>query len=564
MKPFIFDDEEYQDLNSLGLAFVNKFDLALQAIKEKTFVKFFKGFKSYKKQIQSILYQSRYLQNALSMIIYLVTEDHIFYVGHRRYLTISSILSDIKKNSSFKYFAEDHGFSNTILSTLEDEKLKADLKAFEDNFSDDFSLDYFEGYMSKDSIEPITSHMSSISSSKDPFKEALHVFQSRRIQLALAYRYSLAQVLDLRKRNCPVFAGFSIVNGEFDLPLSILEKAFYTSLLTMFKDCKYKGLEGHLFRKKIKASKKAFKKYNKLGDSSKINYQEKLHTLYLEWVDLFKLEKVLISDSDLEPTIPYCNTYVSSKLLEEFMLTRDMLEKPYTPVLQVEYDLRKLEKSLKNHWYFSFWSILIAVLITIEYLFVSMIPALQELVVKGLSQIFDKKKEEVEALPSNLHIYFFVGIGVAILVAIFIFVLRSLAKKKYNGLCRLSYYRKNEAILLEKEQKDFEKLKLNEARYAKKIDRFYRFYGGIGMAGLSFAITLATLGLLYTCGFILNEALTDIALKLLQTNLYYLFIGPVICLLLGFLRHKKTAWSILFTYIFSIAIAVGLTFIVKA
>ncbi|MDE5547288.1 MAG: hypothetical protein K2I88_07470 [Anaeroplasmataceae bacterium] len=564
MKPFIFDDEEYQDLNSLGLAFVNKFDLALQAIKEKAFVKFFKSFKTYKKQIQSILYQSRYLQNALSMIIYLVTDDHIFYVGHRRYLTTSSILNDIKKNSAFKYFAEDHGFSNTILPTLEDEKLKTDLKAFEENFFDDFSLDYLEGYVNKDSIESIASRISSIPSAKDPFKEALHIFQSRKIQLALAYRYSLGQVLELRKKNCPVFEGFSIVKGEFDLPLSILEHAFYPSILNTFKSFKFKGLEGKNYRKKIKRSKKAFKKYNKLSDAAKLSYQEKLHTLYLEWVDLYKLEKVMIKDSELEPTIPYCNTYVSSKLLEESMLVRDSIEKSYTPVLQVEYDLRKLEKSLKNHWYFSFWSILFGVFVTIEYLFFGMIPVLQELVVKGLTQILDKKREELEAFSPMMHIYFFVGIGVVLFVAIFIFVLRSLAKKKYNGLCRLAYYRKNEAILVEKEQKDFEKLKLNEARYAKKIDRFYRFYGGVGMAGLSFGVTLATLGLIYTCGFVIMATLAESVLNVVKTQLYFLFIGPVVCLLLGFLRHKKTSWSVILTYILSVAITVGIVFLVKA
>ncbi|MDE7095468.1 MAG: hypothetical protein K2O23_03170, partial [Anaeroplasmataceae bacterium] len=66
MKPYIFDEQEYQDLNSLGLAFVDKFDLGLQAIKDKAFIKFFRHFKAYKKTIQNILYQSRYLQNALS------------------------------------------------------------------------------------------------------------------------------------------------------------------------------------------------------------------------------------------------------------------------------------------------------------------------------------------------------------------------------------------------------------------------------------------------------------------------------------------------------------------
>ncbi len=44
MKPFIFNEQEYKDLNSLGLAFVEHYDLALQCIKEKPWLKFFKNF----------------------------------------------------------------------------------------------------------------------------------------------------------------------------------------------------------------------------------------------------------------------------------------------------------------------------------------------------------------------------------------------------------------------------------------------------------------------------------------------------------------------------------------
>ncbi|MDE5856503.1 MAG: hypothetical protein K2H06_05605, partial [Anaeroplasmataceae bacterium] len=160
-------------------------------------------------------------------------------------------------------------------------------------------------------------------------------------------------------------------------------------------------------------------------------------------------------------------------------------------------------------------------------------------------------------------ILYFTGAGLALIVAIIIAIFRSLAKKKYNGLCRLAYYRKNEAILLEKEQEDYEKLKVNEERYAKKIDRFYRFYGGVGMAGLSLATTLATLVMIYACGFIVNESIKESILVLLTDKVFYIFIAPALCMLLGFARHKKTAWSVIFTYILSAGIAVGLLFLVK-
>ncbi|MDE7212981.1 MAG: hypothetical protein K2N42_00200, partial [Anaeroplasmataceae bacterium] len=129
--------------------------------------------------------------------------------------------------------------------------------------------------------------------------------------------------------------------------------------------------------------------------------------------------------------------------------------------------------------------------------------------------------------------------------------------------CRLAYYRKNEAVLDEKEQQDYDKLKQNEERYAKSIDRFYRFYGGVAMAGLSLAIIISALGLVYTFGFILNDTLSESILTLLKTKLYYLFIGPLVCMLLGFARHKKSSWSIIFTCVLSVGVTVGLLFLVK-
>ncbi|MDE7095780.1 MAG: hypothetical protein K2O23_04750, partial [Anaeroplasmataceae bacterium] len=500
---------------------------------------------------------------ALSMIIYLITEEHIFYVGHRKYTKIDDILSDIKKNAAFKYFAEDHGFSNTLLPTLEDEKLRADLKAFEDCFYDDFAIEYLEGYNTKDSIEPIDSYITAISEAKDPFKEALHTFQNKQIQLALAYRYSLAGVLELRKKICPVFAGIILVRGDYELPLTIIENAFFNSLLTYQKSYKFKKIEGKNYRKKLKSIKKSFKHYKKLADTFKINLYEKLHTLYLEWVDLFKMDRVIIKDSNLEPTIPYCDTYASLKVVEDLLLEQDEVEKEYIPVLHCEYDLNKLEKSVKTHCSFSIWIIFVSILCSLNYVLFGMLPSLRNTIRDLVSKMMNKVVPDLEAFPSMIHILFFAGVGLSLVLAITILVFRGLAKKKYDGLCRLAYYRKNEAILVEKEQKDYDKLKENEVRYAKSIDRFYRFYGGVAMAGLSLAIIISVLGLIYTFGFIINDTLSESVLTLLKTKLYYLFIGPLVCMLLGFVRHKKSSWSIIFTCVLSLGVAVGLLFLMK-
>ncbi|MDE7106289.1 MAG: hypothetical protein K2O22_03900, partial [Anaeroplasmataceae bacterium] len=233
----------------------------------------------------------------------------------------------------------------------------------------------------------------------------------------------------------------------------------------------------------------------------------------------------------------------------------------YTPILRCEYQLNKLEKSLKNHWFFSFWSILISLCTTVFYIILIFLKPTRDWILSLVDQLFQKNYTPAEEISMMVTILFFVGVGVSMATAIFIFVMRSLAKRKYNGLCRLAYYRKNESILIEKQQKDYEKLKLNEASYAKKIDRFYRFYGGVGMAGLSLAVTIFYLGLVCVFGFIYKEDLSQKVLTLLNEKIYFVIIPPVLSMLLCFARHKKTAWTVLFVNFLSMVCAAGLVFL---
>lgn len=561
MKPYLFDAVEYQDLNSLGIAFADQFDLALQAIQEKSFIKFVNKFKQYRTKIRSILYESHYLQNALSMIIYLITEEHILYIGHQRYHSIEECLRDIKSNPTFKYFAEDHGFSNTILPTLEDEKLKTDLLTFEEFFTEDLAFDYLKSYSQKDSIEPID-QLSTISSSADPFRTAKDVFGSYSFQLSIAQRYFLKDAIQLKKSTCPVFFGIRLTKAEFEAPLSFVQSAFYHSLLQHFKKCKYKGSLAKKLLRKLKECKKKYKSYEKHSFSAKLSLEEQLYSLYLEWVTLYKLEKIKVLDPALEPTIPYCETYISQTIAEELSLTADSTVKEFVPIVKCEYDLMKFYNSIKNHRNFSIWSIVFVCLGLILYTILLFLDATRDGIINGISQIQDNTSlEDPFKLPFVSHLLFFIGAGLSIGMAIFILILHLLSKKKYNKLCRLSFYRKNEAILSEAEQTEFETLKEKEALYAKTIDRFYRFCGGITLAGISLGIVLIILGCIAVYGSLFFKDLSGVT-SYFTNKLYFVLIPPVLCMGLGFLRHKKTSWSVFIALFISILLTAGLVAII--
>ena len=565
MKPFIFENQEYSDLNTLGVAFVHQFDLALKSIQEKSFLKFIKHFKEYKKSIKNMLYQSRYIQNALSMIIYLITEEHILYIGHKRYNTIQDCLKDVKKNLAIAYFAEDHGFSNTILPDLSDEKLKADIKTFEEAAKDELALTFLENNYHKDSIETVDLGMKKVQQSNEPFKAALKEFKSQDVQLALAQKYSLKDVVELRKRNCPVFKGISLLRESFEDSLDILENAFYMSLLDIWRTCKYKGAAKGV-KRKLKDFTKAYKRFPQMSFQQKLSWYEKFHTLYLEWVDYYKEEKIFIEDEMDIPNIPYCDTYISSNVKEERELSRDTIEKPYQPIIKEEYNLKKLDVSIRNHGFFAYWCMFLTVLVACGYVFLGLLPMIKSLIFDAISKIVQttltkEAFEEIVKTPLLIHILFFVGVGIALGVAIFIFILKCLARGKYNALCRLSYYRKNEFILSDKEIEEYERLKEREGKYAKKIDRFYRFYGGVAMAGFSLAVTVFMLVFIQLGVCFFKDSIAINIQGLFKEKLYFLAIPPVLSMLLGFLRHKKTSWSIIGTYLLSIVLSVGLVFL---
>lgn len=566
MKPFVFDQQEYHDLDSLGIAFSNHFDLALKTIQEKNFVKFIKKFKTHKQSIKRILFQSRYLQNALSMLIYVMTDEHILYLGHKRYYTIQGCLEDINKNSAILYFAIDHGFTNTIWNTIEDEKLKLDLKAFEDNPKDGLALSYIEKYYKLDSIDSIEFSTKTTLLSKDPFKTAVQEFKSEQVQLSLAKKYSLKEVMDLRKKNSPVFKGLSLIHTENEHVIEILETGFYLSLMDTWKKAKYKGKSARLLKKKIKSCIKAYKKYQKMGVQQKIIWHESLHTLYLEWIDYFKLEKIILKDSMDEPTVPYCDTYISPFVQQQNSLERDKFEKPYESILKPIYDLRQLNISFRNHSFFVYWSLLFVILQIPVFLVLCLIPDMKENLFSLLTEIFQLEGSldsfmDVTMVSLYIQILFYVGIGITFVFGIVILLFKYIARRRYNALCRLSFYRKNEMILRDKEVEDYEKIRKMEAKYAKSIDRFYRFYGGISMAGQSLAIVIVLLIVINFFAYFIYDSLSIGIHGLFIDKSYFIAIPPVLCMLCGFARHKKTAWSAIFTYGISIILALVLAYV---
>lgn len=545
MKAFLFNGEEYTDLNQLGLAFASQYELALQSIQEKSFLKFIRKFKKDKLKIKETLFQTRYLQNALSILIYNITEDHLFIVGHKFYATLKECMVDLKKNPALQFFAEDHGFSNTFLQTLEDEKLKSDIQAYENNSRNEFAVDYIANYYALDSLDSLEEYYKNLKSS-DLFKSYLDVFKNDKYLKILAQKTSLQEVLELKEAPCPIFKGFILSQVDQEVVLQILNQAFYLNILQDLKQYKYKKDKAKEVYQQLKKLKKEYKRYSKFTFLNKVKWNEKLYFCYLKLVDSFKTDQLSSKDEKYDFTIPYCDTYISLKCLEETHILPDV-ENEYQPLQYVEYDLKAFHKSFRNHFYFSAWGVFFVLLFGGYYVLSFLIPSLKPAIADEITH------------PANL--IYLIGSGICILLFLTIFILRTVGIKKYNGLCKLAYYRKHKDILNEKQYTEFEKLLSLESTYAHKIDRYYRFYGGVAMAGLAIVITLLFIGVLQNYASQFLEIFKDVV-GILDTTYYIAFIPAILCMILGFLRHKKTAWSIWLTFMISIGISVGLVLLV--
>lgn len=552
MKTFVFNDVEYSELNSLGVAFANEYNEALEALKDKKFLAFAKKFKDQKSNVYSILYETHYLQDVLTFLVYSFTEPKLLVIGGKFYYDFKEICRDLKTNPGFKLYLADKGFRRTIFNSLDDEKLKADLVALEENYESEFALDFIADYYNYDSIEDLSSLFESLKDSNEKYKTALDLFKDEEIQLHLAHSYGLAPVLTMREAYCPVFGGSKLIKNlisEEEIK-NIFDNSFYWFLANNLKEYKYKN-KAKAILKDFKAFQKEYKKKLKKNFDLDlyIDLNEKLHSLYLKFVNLYKNGLIVAKSSSFELGIAYCNTLVPNCYGDDKTVEASQEIKEEVEIKEeIEYNLEKLQKSIKNHKFFGRWLIFFSLLIGIYY---------------GVASFVEQLKPVLLAEFGLFDILFIAGAAGGLIVGIFILIMKGIANSKYNKLCLLRYYRNNKQILTDKELKNQEKLLPKEKKYAKSIDRFYRFYGAIGAGLLALAISVLITGVLANFGeYIMADLATNASIILTCDKSYFIYLPALVVLLLGLIRHKKTAWSCIFAFLLSIILTIGAVYLV--
>lgn len=553
MKPYQFNGQMYSDLNSLGLAFKDNYDLAMESVTNKEFLRFVKQFKTSYKNISQYLETTRYLQNTVSFVVYEFTGKLVIF--GKEYGSLQAICRDVD-TKHIQTFASEKGFSKTICKHLDDKKLKNDLISYEKYNTDEIAIGYLKEYYKYVTIENTNEINRLLVSSEELFKRSIELFKNKEFLILVCHLYSLEEVMEIVNDSCPVFKGLALMELEFSKKSAnkILNNGYYLWILDHIYDYKYLGSDAKSIKrdvirlkKKISNPKNTFK--------SLCLYHKDLYNVYLEFANLYQDGKIIVKENEsFGLNIFYCDTYISQDYISKntVNLNKKSDKKAIITETKENYSLDLLDKTIKQHMGYGTIGIILS-LVFILYIVLDHLLSYFNMDVDLFIYTLDDKY-----LPIIVY-----GCGVFVLLVMsIVFICK--AKKdygRYNKLCKLKFYRKNPNLSNEADNKRFDDIQKNEMKLVNSIDKYYPLFGGFANCGLSILVSFVFYSLVNYYG----EAFFgfDVSLAFSLPYIYLVIIPACMCLLFGFLKHKKTIVSHIITFILSLVVCAGIIYLVS-
>ncbi|MGM9970567.1 MAG: hypothetical protein ACI35S_09260 [Anaeroplasma sp.] len=339
-KSYIFNGEEYFDLNSLALAYQDNFETGMDDIfsNSKRLIKFVKVCRQKNKEfldeIISILYSSKYKNSALTFIIFSFSNENIVVINGKKLSFDEFILclknSHSNPNDSALYgFLEDHGLSRTYARLDANNPIFKDVYYIERNCYNKFAIDYLTTYNDFELKESLNGKISSIAiNAEECFRRGTKATRSEMFQLAIAHKVGFKEAIEMNMDVNPIFKAVKLLNNmkecEEDLLRKLIGDTFYWWLLDNFdKYLIVKKKAKKVFLNLIEL-KKEYKKYQDMIAQKKIysislelftDLSRSLYINYLEFAELFHDGAIIVKNKiqDKERynlNKPYCKTFI--------------------------------------------------------------------------------------------------------------------------------------------------------------------------------------------------------------------------------------------------------------
>lgn len=614
MKPYEFNGELYNDLDSLAKAYIEDFEGGMNDIyiNAKLLIKFVKSMKlgkDYAKEIASILTYTKYKNNALTFIIYNFLDDKKVYINGKEFtlkLFIDSLKLYPEKNNALMAFMEDYGISKTFATEDDNQKLAVDAFFIEKNFDNPFTLKYLNTYYDYQIIESLNARISTIAvNGEECFRRATKVAFNEDFQLGIAHKLGFRAAIDMHNEVNPIFKAVKLLKEKKETEEEYLKKiitdTFYWWLLDNLD--KYEPLkkEAKPTFKRLFELKKEHERYQKMIEERKItdisldllsDLSRSIYLNYLNFVTLFRNGKIRVKPRYSENTYsfdkPYCKTYITADFMkghivklynpgkeEKKVITVNPLtgkeiakddvnpeeididdiseDKPVLVKIDNENilnEIKNAKKVLKKNKRFATYSNLTVLLNVILIVAITITGT----ILSGYDiQVSGLNVNLVTSLLNEQKILIFIFAAVSLIFAyVFSFIIKSKSKNTLKDVNTLEFI--NNAKTKEKiSPKDDAKLV-----YLLTTEDDYKYSTKRGYKDLRVVIALAqavSVSLLVICLGILLKAVTTIVKfdGAITTFLLALLLGPVISTIIVLIK-KKNGW-ISFLIIDLIAIA---------
>ena len=353
MKPYIFNGEVFNDLDTLAHSYIENFDLGIEDIyaNSKKLVKFVKSVSKDKElvsEVVSILAYSKYKNNALTFIIYTFLNDKKVIINGKEF-TMESFINELKaypditSNNILYAFMEDYGISKTFAKEDENSKFAVDSFFIEKNYKDKFTYKYLTTFYNYQVNEAPYAQLSTIAiNGEECFRRATKVAHDEDFQLGLAHKLGFKAAIDMHNDPNPLFKAIKLLKEKKEVADDELKKlitdTFYWWLLDNLD--KYQALKNEAKETftRLYELKKEYDGYQEKIQRREItdisldllaDLSRGIYLNYINFVTLFRDGKIMVKQKFSEASYsfdkPYCRTYITA----DFM--KDHIVKLYNP-----------------------------------------------------------------------------------------------------------------------------------------------------------------------------------------------------------------------------------------
>lgn len=578
MKPYVFCDNQYDDLNGLALAYKENFDLGVEDIyaNSKKLVKFLKERTNNKDRVKNlvdILALSKYKNNALTFVIFDFLDIKEVVINGKT-VSFEEMIDMLKRNPNVENnilfaFIADHGITRCYERMDPTNKKFKDMYFVERYYDHPFTYKYLTTLFDFEVKEAPESKVKSIIIENDErFKHATMLMKTDNFQLWLAHKYGFKEAIKVANDKNPVFYSLKLLKSEIedDELRKILADSFFWWLYDNFDKYEF-GKKSSLILNKLFDIKKMYSEYlvriekKEINKVSFDNYAEISRSLYLSYLDfVYYLKDGSVSINkkyDQNKYLldkPYCFTYISEDYMRGKVIKLYKAEDDSATIdnkINDEFNDKPLDiiegndeeifirqgKYISSDSRFSSFSAFVSFL-TI---------ALFSLGIALNKLEFEDKYKDIESSFSLFNIIFGIAFGVIALgVSIFVALYEN---KRENNLADYKFYlnaNTKDYISLVQEERYY-KVKSDLVNIKKTIlDRkklFTVILGGVlGICLALISVVLVALALNFVKQGKFIEAYSKVYVKLL-----IIFVPMLLGMLLGLFKRKNP--FLIFIYI---------------